>query len=101
MLFSKRNITMQIQKYYFYFFADEDAYPDTRSRVNRAVLPTAPRAARDPDHIDMSTVPTDPPFTAFLGNLPFDITEEEVEKFFGNLKVNILIKFRRVLQFLD
>ena len=52
-------------------------------------LPTAPRAARGPD-VDMSRVPTDPPFTAFMGNLPFDVEEIEIERFFHGLKVTKL-----------
>ncbi len=28
-------------------------------------------------------LPTNPPYTAFIGNLPFDITEGEMEEFFG------------------
>ena len=44
-------------------------------------LPTAPRAARGPD-VDLSRVPTDPPYTAFMGNLPFDVEETEIERFF-------------------
>ena len=50
-------------------------------------LPTAPRAARGPD-VDLSRVPTDPPYTAFMGNLPFDVEETEIERFFHGLKVN-------------
>ena len=49
-------------------------------------LPTAPRAARGPD-VDLSRVPTDPPYTAFMGNLPFDVEETEIERFFHGLKV--------------
>ena len=50
-------------------------------------LPTAPRAARGPD-VDLSRVPTDPPYTAFMGNLPFDVEETEIERFFHGLKVH-------------
>ena len=70
-------------------FTDEDsyeAYSKPAKVVNRAALPTAPRAARGPN-IDLDTVPTDPPFTAFLGNLPFDVSEEEIERFFQGLEV--------------
>lgn len=54
--------------------------------VNRSLLPTAPRAARGPD-FDPSKVPTAPPYTAFLGNLPYDISEDDIIGFFRNLKV--------------
>ena len=33
-------------------------------------------------------LPTSPPYTAHLGNLPFDLTEEQVKKFFFESKVN-------------
>ncbi|WAR05239.1 IF4B-like protein [Mya arenaria] len=42
--------------------------------IDRTKLPTAPKAARGPE--DMSRVPTDPPFTAFVGNLPYEASEE-------------------------
>ena len=50
-------------------------------------LPTAPRAARGPN-VDLSRVPNDPPFTAFMGNLPFDVDESEIERFFRGLNVS-------------
>jgi hypothetical protein len=32
-------------------------------------------------------LPTQPPYTAFIGNLAFDLTEIEIEEFFGSTKV--------------
>ncbi|ETW82934.1 hypothetical protein HETIRDRAFT_238319, partial [Heterobasidion irregulare TC 32-1] len=32
-------------------------------------------------------LPTQPPYTAFIGNLAFDLTEADLESFFGTLKV--------------
>jgi hypothetical protein len=32
-------------------------------------------------------LPTQPPYTAFIGNLTFDLTEMELEEFFGSSKV--------------
>ncbi|CAG8806904.1 14080_t:CDS:2, partial [Racocetra persica] len=32
-------------------------------------------------------LPTSPPYTAHLGNLPFDLTEQDVESFFRNSKI--------------
>ena len=52
-------------------------------------LPTAPRAARGAD-VDVNRLPKSPPYTAFLGNLPYDIEEEDVQSFFKGLKVNLL-----------
>ncbi|KAI1797469.1 hypothetical protein LXA43DRAFT_984606 [Ganoderma leucocontextum] len=39
-------------------------------------------------------LPTEPPFTAFVGNLTFDITELELEDFFGGTKSVKIIKDR-------
>jgi len=54
--------------------------------INRAVLPTAPRASRGAN-VDMTLVPNEPPFTAYIGNLPFEASAEDVENFFKGLKV--------------
>jgi len=45
-------------------------------------------------------LPTQPPYTAFVGNLPFDLTEFELEQHFGPHKVctcfaNWLLKYGR------
>lgn len=32
-------------------------------------------------------IPTQPPYTAFVGNLAFDLTENELEQFFSGIKV--------------
>ncbi|KAA1467401.1 hypothetical protein DENSPDRAFT_900762 [Dentipellis sp. KUC8613] len=72
-------------------------------------LPTAPAARDDDDRGDRRgprddylssrsdrqqyppredlPLPTQPPYTAFVGNLAFDLTELDLESFFGNLKV--------------
>ena len=66
--------------------ADDMEGSTPRVVINRAVLPTCPRAARGAD-IDLSKVPTEPPFTAFIGNLPFEVSDEDVERFFKGMKV--------------
>lgn len=41
-------------------------------------------------------LPTEPPFTAFVGNLAFDLTEREIEEFFDGSEVGsvaILVLF--------
>ncbi|XP_032871344.1 eukaryotic translation initiation factor 4B isoform X3 [Amblyraja radiata] len=63
---------------------DDDAY---KSSINRALLPTAPRAARAPD-IDMGRIPKQPPYTAFLGNLPYEVSEESIRKFFHGMNIS-------------
>lgn len=55
--------------------------------IDRSLLPTAPRAAREPN-IDRSRLPKSPPYTAFLGNLPYDVTEESIKDFFRGLNVS-------------
>ncbi|KAK3586289.1 hypothetical protein CHS0354_035690 [Potamilus streckersoni] len=54
--------------------------------IDRSKLPTAPKASRGPD-VDLSRVPTSPPFTAFIGNLPYEANEEKITHFFRNQKV--------------
>lgn len=71
-------------------------FPDTftlkfNSNPGKVLLPTAPKATRGPD-IDMTRIPTQPPFKAYLGNLSYDISESELEKLFEKLNV-IIIKF--------
>uniref|UniRef100_A0A2I3RLA0 Eukaryotic translation initiation factor 4B n=1 Tax=Pan troglodytes TaxID=9598 RepID=A0A2I3RLA0_PANTR len=55
--------------------------------IDRSILPTAPRAAREPN-IDRSRLPKSPPYTAFLGNLPYDVTEESIKEFFRGLNIS-------------
>ncbi|XP_076124839.1 eukaryotic translation initiation factor 4B-like isoform X1 [Alosa pseudoharengus] len=55
--------------------------------IDRSILPTAPRAAREPD-VDRSRLPRSPPYTAFLGNLPYDVTEESIKNFFRGLAIS-------------
>lgn len=55
--------------------------------IDRSILPTAPRAAREPN-VDRSRLPRGPPYTAFLGNLPYDVSEESIKDFFRGLAVS-------------
>lgn len=50
------------------------------------VLPTAPRASLGPNISD-DRIPKHPPFTAYIANLSYEIEDEDVYKFFGNLNV--------------
>jgi RNA recognition motif-containing protein len=43
-------------------------------------------------------LPTQPPYTAFIGNLAFDLTEMELEDLFSPLKVRALLAIRNVSQ---
>lgn len=58
--------------------------------IDRSILPTAPRAAREPN-VDRSRLPRSPPYTAFLGNLPYDVTEDSIKDFFRGLSVSPLL----------
>ncbi|KAM7327935.1 hypothetical protein ACRRTK_014302 [Alexandromys fortis] len=57
--------------------------------VDRSILPTAPRAAWEPN-IDRNRLPKSPPYTAFLGNLPYDVTEDSIKEFFRGLNISAL-----------
>lgn len=59
--------------------------------IDRSILPTAPRSAREPN-IDRSRLPRSPPYTAFLGNLPYDVTEDSIKDFFRGLAVGVASK---------
>ncbi|XP_057193671.1 eukaryotic translation initiation factor 4Bb isoform X2 [Triplophysa rosa] len=64
---------------------EEDSY--RAPPIDRSILPTAPRAAREPN-IDRSRLPRGPPYTAFLGNLPYDVSEESIKDFFRGLAIS-------------
>ena len=56
--------------------------------IDRSKLPTAPRAAREQAQLDPSRFPKQPPYTAFIGNCPYDVEVEDIEEFFKRAKVN-------------
>uniref|UniRef100_A0A2K6E070 Eukaryotic translation initiation factor 4B n=1 Tax=Macaca nemestrina TaxID=9545 RepID=A0A2K6E070_MACNE len=64
---------------------DDDVY--RAPPIDRSILPTAPGAAREPN-IDRSRLPKSPPYTAFLGKLPYDVTEESIKEFFRGLNIS-------------
>ena len=67
--------------------ADEvDDYEAPRPS-EKIVLPSAPRASLGPNISD-DRIPKEPPFTAYLANLSYDINPEDVYDFFGKLKIN-------------
>lgn len=55
-------------------------------------LPTAPRAARGPD-ISEDKIPTNPPYIAYISNLPYDVEEEDIAAFFSRMNVRYLLLF--------
>ncbi|XP_018320447.1 eukaryotic translation initiation factor 4B [Agrilus planipennis] len=58
---------------------------ETRPKIN-VVLPTAPKASRGVDEYN-ERIPKEPPFIAYLTNLPYDVDEEEIESLFSHLKI--------------
>lgn len=60
----------------------------SRSSKEPVILPTAPRAARDSNMDD--DVPTNPPYVAYLTNLPYDVDESYLMEFFAEMKVSPL-----------
>ena len=48
-------------------------------------------AAREQAALAMNRLPKEPPFTAFIGNLPYDCENSDIEMFFEKEKVRIRI----------
>lgn len=65
---------------------DEQDYYSGPSTITKVVLPTAPRAARGPDISD-DKIPTHPPFTAYIANLPYDCEDADIMNFFSGYEV--------------
>lgn len=64
------------------------------------MLPTAPRTAREPD-VDPERVPRDPPFTAYIANLPFEVDDSDIIRFFQDLKVSNKLLFLLLSYFIS
>lgn len=62
-----------------------------RSDNTKVLLPTAPKSTRGPD-IDLERVPTEPPFKAYIGNLPYDVEQNDILRYFSKLKVNFFLQ---------
>lgn len=74
---------------FFLFLTGYDSDDEVKKEViDLSNLPTAPRSSRDA--VDPKTLPTEPPYTAFLGNLPYDVEEEDIIEFFSELQVWII-----------
>ncbi|XP_038864636.1 eukaryotic translation initiation factor 4B-like [Salvelinus namaycush] len=71
---------------------EEDMYQ--APAINRSILPTAPRSAREPN-VDRSRIPCGPPYTAFLGNLPYDVTEDSIKDFFRGVGLSCAVRLPR------
>lgn len=73
---------------FFSTFSVSTSWHSEEPPIDRSILPTAPRSAREPN-INMSRLPRSPPYTAFLGNLPYDVTEDSIKDFFRGLAVGL------------
>lgn len=62
----------------------------SRSSKEPVILPTAPRAARGPRVAD-EDIPSNPPYVAYLSNLPYEVDEAYLTEFFANMKVSVFI----------
>ncbi|XP_020296060.1 eukaryotic translation initiation factor 4B-like [Pseudomyrmex gracilis] len=65
---------------------DHEGY-SSRSSKEQVILPTAPRAARGPG-IDEENIPTNPPYVAYISNLPYDVDEADLTDFFAEMKIS-------------
>lgn len=67
-------------------WADEcdDDDDDRPTRTQMIALPTAPRATR---LLNDDTVPHNPPFQAYISNLPYDLSDNDLYDFFGDLEI--------------
>lgn len=53
-------------------------------------IPTAPRASLGQSHVDIEDLPRSPPFQAFVGNLPFEVEEVDLEEFFNGREATVV-----------
>lgn len=60
---------------------------DSGRPKQQVILPTAPKAARGIDDYS-DKIPHQPPYIAYLSNLPYDVDEDEIAEFFSNMKVS-------------
>jgi len=62
------------------------SFTDFLLEKEKIVLPSAPRSVRGPAYND-AEIPKEPPFTAHIGNLSFDLDDDDVYNFFKELDV--------------
>ena len=65
------------------------AYEPASTKIDISSLPSAPRAQRE-GSFDPSRVPRSPPFTAYVGNLPFDTEDDDVINMLARNTVRIV-----------
>ncbi|BFZ22692.1 hypothetical protein BsWGS_25731 [Bradybaena similaris] len=65
----------------------DDEFDAPVMKFDRSMLPTAPKAALGPK-VDLSQIPTNGPFSAYVGNIPYDAKESDLMQFFSKLDVD-------------
>eukprot|EP00731_Ephydatia_muelleri_P012722 Em0007g32a len=68
--------------------SDDTTEWPSKPNFDRTVLPSAPRAATAVK-VDLSRLPSNPPYTVYLGNLAYDCSEEDIKEFFQRKKVQV------------
>eukprot|EP00126_Sphaerothecum_destruens_P008421 Sdes_comp20206_c0_seq1m13528 len=67
-------------------YGSRDRY-DTRERYESRDRYERRRENTEPTPLDLTRVPKNPPFTAFVGNLSYDIKEEDLRQFFEGFPI--------------
>jgi len=64
------------------------SWQEPTKQVDRRALPTAPRASTQP-RVEMSRLPSKPPYTAYMGNLSFEVEDFDILEFFKRRNVKV------------
>ena len=64
------------------------SWQEPTKQVDRRALPTAPRASTQP-RVELSRLPSKPPYTAYMGNLSFEVEEVDILDFFKRRNVKV------------
>ena len=67
---------------------EDDQLREKREVFDYSKLPTAPRSVRQTD-IDLRKLPKNPPYTLFLGNLPYEVNVDKLKVFFERHRVQV------------
>lgn len=67
---------------------DDDYSPP---KILTYAIPTAPRSQRV---LDDSTIPTSPPFSAHISNLPYDLNETDIQEYFESVTNSTVLSVR-------
>lgn len=69
---------------------NESHQESERSKFDRSKLPSAPRASTAAE-IDMSRLPSRPPYTVYLGNLSYECSESDIAQLFERKKLKVCL----------